>query len=86
MISFVLACIWIISAKLIAMMPTRDYHWRGAYVLAAIGLPILVFVFWQHGLWVGLVAMAAGGFVLRWPVYYLFRRIRRTLIGGGPDV
>lgn len=72
-----LACLWLIGANLIAMMPSRDHHWRAAYGLIAVGIPILGLVTWQAGpLW-GVVLLAAGASVLRWPLIHLFRRLRR---------
>jgi hypothetical protein len=33
-----LACLWLVSANLIAMLPSRDHHWRAAYALIALGI------------------------------------------------
>lgn len=79
MISFILACVWIIAAKMIAMFPSRDHHWRAAYWLMAAGAPLLVWIIWRHGPGYAVAAILAGGWVLRWPVYYLWRRIRSLL-------
>lgn len=76
MTSMILACLWVITAHVIALTPTRDYHWRAAYVLIAIGLPILGFVFWENGIWLGLIVLAAAMSILRWPVIYLWRWIK----------
>jgi hypothetical protein len=76
MISFILACLWIIAAKVIAMFPTRDHHWRAAYWLMALGVPLLGWIVWQHGVVYALVGLLAGAWVLRWPVYYLWKRVR----------
>ena len=38
------ACLWLIVANVIAMFPSRDHHWRNAYGLIAIGLPIVIWV------------------------------------------
>tara|TARA_R110000851_G_scaffold232848_1_gene385422 strand:- start:132 stop:377 length:246 start_codon:yes stop_codon:yes gene_type:complete len=78
-VSLVLACLWALAANLLAMMPSRNHHWRRAYVLMALGVPILGFVTWQNGPWIGLVVMAAGMSVLRWPVIYLGRWMRRKV-------
>ena len=68
-----LAFLWLILANVIAMFPSRDHHWRAAYVLIAVGIPILVWVTYVNGpLW-GLLLLAAGASVLRWPVIYLWR-------------
>ena len=76
--ALLLACIWALTANVIAMLPSRDYHWRNAYMLIAAGIPILGFVTYQNGPWIGLLVLAAGMSVLRWPVIYLVRWLRRT--------
>lgn len=78
-VSLVLACLWALAANVLAMMPSRNHHWRRAYVLMALGVPILGFVTWQNGPWIGLMVMAAGMSVLRWPVIYLGRWMRRKV-------
>lgn len=80
-LSVILVCLWAIAANLIAMLPSRDYHWRSAYVLISIGIPILGLVVAQHGPWVGLLVLAGACSILRWPVIYLMRWVRR---GGKP--
>ena len=75
-LSLILACAWAALANVIAMFPSKDQHWTNAYVLIALGIPIDGFVTWQHGPWIGLLVLAAGMSVLRWPVIYLTRWIR----------
>ncbi|HKL55608.1 MAG: DUF2484 family protein [Roseovarius sp.] len=72
-LSLVLACLWAIAANVLAMIPSRDNHWRRAYVLIAAGVPILGFVTYQNGPWWGLAVLIAGMSILRWPVIYLGR-------------
>ncbi len=81
MTSIVFACVWAVIANVIALMPSRDRHWRAAYVLIAVGLPILVFVYIENGILVALVVLVAAGSILRWPVIYLYRWLRRS-VGG----
>lgn len=76
-LSLILACVWALVANVLAMTPSKDYHWRNAYVLIGIGIPILGFVTWQNGPWIGLLVMVAAISVLRWPVIYLGRWIKR---------
>lgn len=73
----VLACIWAVVANVIAMTPSKDQHWRNAYILMALGVPLLGWITWQHGPWVGLLVLAAGCSVLRWPVIYFGRWLRK---------
>ncbi|MET4129386.1 DUF2484 family protein [Roseovarius sp. MBR-6] len=77
--SLIAALLWLVLANLLAMVPSRDNHWRRAYMLIALGVPILGLVTWQNGPWVGLVMLLAGMSVLRWPAIYLARWIRRRL-------
>lgn len=75
-LSIVLACFWAVIANVLAMTPSRDHHWRNAYVLIAVGVPILGYVTLQHGPWIGLLVLAGGCSILRWPVIYLSRWVR----------
>lgn len=75
--SIILACLWAVTATLIAILPSRDRHWRAAYILITAGIPILGWVTLQNGPWLGLVVLAAGASILRWPLIHLWRRIRR---------
>jgi hypothetical protein len=76
MLSLTLALIWLIVANLIAMLPTRDHHWRAAYLLMATGLPLVVWVFETHGVTWAVAFLIAAGSILRWPLYFLGRWLR----------
>ncbi len=75
-LSLILACTWAVAANLLAMTPSKDNHWRRAYILIAIGIPLLGYVTYENGPWVGLAVLLAGMSVLRWPVIYLGRWLR----------
>ena len=75
-LSLTLACLWVIVACVGAMIPSKKAHWPFAYVLIAVGIPILGLATYQHGPWMGLALMLAGASILRWPVRYLFRFLR----------
>lgn len=75
-LSLILAAFWVVLANVLAMLPSQDNHWRRAYFLIAIGIPLLGFVVYQNGLWWGLGVLCAGMSVLRWPVIYLMRWLR----------
>lgn len=77
--SIALAALWGIAANVLAMIPSKDNHWTRAYVLIAVGIPILGYVTLQNGPWIGLIVLAAGMSVLRWPVIYLGRWVRRMV-------
>jgi len=59
----VFALIWLVVANLLAIIPSRDNHWRR----------------WENGPWIGLIALAAGASILRWPVRYFGRWVRGML-------
>jgi len=78
-LSLVCALLWLVTANVIAMFPSKDYHWRNAYILIGIGLPLLGWVWWQNGVWIALAVLLAAMSVLRWPVIYLGRWVRGLL-------
>lgn len=78
-LSLVLACFWALAANVAAMLPSRDNHWRRAYALIVLGIPLVGYVTYQNGPWIGLLALVAGMSVLRWPVIYMSRWMHRQL-------
>lgn len=80
-LSLVFAFLWLVAANLIAMLPSRDKHWRAAYVLIAIGIPILGWVTWTNGPVWGFLILAGAASVLRWPVIFLWRWLKARTIG-----
>jgi hypothetical protein len=74
-----LCMVWLIAANVIAMFPSRDYHWRSAYLLIAIGVPLLGWVTYEGGPIIGMVVLAAGASILRWPMVYFWRWLRRMV-------
>lgn len=70
------AVLWLILANVIAMLPSRDHHWRAAYGLIAVGIPLLGWLTWAMGPFWGMLFLAAGASVLRWPLVLLWRRLR----------
>jgi hypothetical protein len=77
--AFLIACLWLVVANLVAMFPSRDNHWKVAYSLIVVGVPLLGWLTVQNGPWVALVFLAAGASVLRWPLFYLTRWIRMRI-------
>ena len=76
-----LGCLWLIIANVIAMLPSRDHHWRAAYLLISLGIPLLGWITLATGpLW-ALLFLAAGSSLLRWPLVHLFRRLTRGRAG-----
>ena len=74
--SLVLACLWLIAANVIGLIPSKHKHWPQAYVMIAIGLPILAYVVWESGVMYGALVLIAAMSILRWPVVYLMRWVR----------
>jgi membrane protease YdiL (CAAX protease family) len=83
-LSLMLACIWAVAANVLAMIPSKDNHWARAYFLIAVGIPILGYVTYENGPWIGLLVLAAAMSLLRWPVIYL-ARWARGLFGSGKE-
>ncbi len=78
--SLAFACLWLVVANVMAMFPSRDHHWRAAYGLIAIGIPLVGWVTYQNGPFLALIVLAAAASVLRWPVIYLWRWLKRRLL------
>lgn len=70
-------CLWVLLAFVMAAIPSSDNHWRRAYVLIAIGTPLLIWLTWTGSLLYGVVFILVAASVLRWPLIYLFRWARR---------
>ncbi len=79
-LALTLAAFWALAASLVAMFADPRWHWPAARVLAMLGLPVLALVFWRHGVIAGMLVLAGGASVLRWPLIRLWQRL--TLRGG----
>ncbi|GGB01810.1 DUF2484 family protein [Allosediminivita pacifica] len=84
-ISLTMACIWAFLANILAALPSKDGHWTCAYVLIALGIPLVGFVTYENGPWVGLVVLVAGMSVMRWPVRYVWRWTTERMVAGRVD-
>ena len=76
-LSLILALGWLVLANVIAMFPSKKKHWPAAYALMTVGIPLLGFVFWENGIWIGFVVFAGAVSILRWPVRYFLRWMAR---------
>lgn len=72
----ILIGLWVLLAFVLAAFPSTDNHWRRAYILMAIGCPLLIWITWEHGFTYGVIGLIAGVSILRWPVYFLWQRIK----------
>ena len=75
----ILIGLWVVLAFVMSAFPSNDNHWRRAYVLIAIGVPLLVWITLQDGIFIGLLGLLVGGLVLRWPVYFFWQWIKKNL-------
>jgi len=79
-LSVTLACLWVLAAAMVAMLPMRYQYAPGIALLLA-SVPLMVFVGMQHGvLWVAAVAFAVIS-MFRRPLWFMGRRLLR-LDGG----
>ncbi len=83
-LSLIFAFGWLVLANVTGMVPSKKKHWPQAYALIAVGLPILVWVVWTDGVWAALIVFLAACSVLRWPVRFFLRWLRRRAIGERP--
>jgi hypothetical protein len=70
------AALWVVLAFVMQSIPSNDNNWRRAYVLMALGVPLLIWVVVVNGTIIGLIVFALGASVFRWPLYYLYRWLR----------
>lgn len=77
MIGVGLGFAWLVLANVLALLPSRDNHWARAYALIAAGIPLLGYITYTNGPWIGLAFLIAGCSILRWPVIYLGRWVGR---------
>ena len=73
-----LSCVWILAACAAGMAPQR-FHWPAAWVLIGTGIPLLGLVTLTMGPVWGLIAMAAGASILRWPILRAGQRLAGLL-------
>ncbi|KPQ17710.1 MAG: Protein of unknown function (DUF2484) [Rhodobacteraceae bacterium HLUCCO18] len=78
-LSLVLACVWGLVAGLAGMAPQR-FHWPAAWILIATGIPLLGYVTLQTGPVWGLICLAAGASVLRWPLLRAAQKMKRIVV------
>ena len=79
--SLTLAFLWVILTNISAMIPSKDNYWTRAYLLIGIGVPLLGYVTYENGPVWGLIFLAAGTSMLRWPVVRFGRWIKQRITG-----
>ena len=80
-LSLTLAFVWVIVANVTAMIPSKDNYWTRAYFLIGVGVPLLGYVTYENGPVWGGIFLLAGASMLRWPVIYFGRWMKRKLTG-----
>ncbi len=77
-LSLGLFCLWAVTANLLAMFPSKRHHWPAAYFLLVTGLPLIVLVFRENPHWVSALVFLLWCSVLRWPILYGGRFLKRV--------
>lgn len=78
--SLILACGWVLVATMAALLPRR-FHWPAAAALIVLGIPLLGWVTYQNGPVLGMLVLAGGASMLRWPIIHLWRWLRLRTLG-----
>ena len=74
MIVVVLACLWVLAATVVAMLPMRFQYVPGVILMAL--APVLVWQIWQvHGAFAGAFAIFAFLSMFRRPLRYYARKL-----------
>lgn len=82
-LSLILASLRALLACVIAALPRR-IHWPAAYGLILLGIPLVGFVTFENGPFWGLLVLAGGASMLRWPLIRLGRWCAEKLRVKGP--
>jgi hypothetical protein len=74
-LTLILACLWVLAATGVAMLPMRHQYAPGVGLL--ILAPVLIGVIWyEHGNWLALVAVFGFVSMFRRPLLYFWRKVR----------
>lgn len=65
--------LWVLAAALTAMLPMRRQYAPGITLLSAAPV-LIVWIGWQHGIWIAVAALAAFLSMFRNPLIYLARK------------
>ncbi|MBC7157061.1 MAG: DUF2484 family protein [Rhodobacteraceae bacterium] len=76
--ALILLCLWVVLAAALSLLPGR-FHWRVAWLLIALGIPLAGYATLKGGPLLGLLALAVGLAVLRWPARRGMRFVLRGL-------
>ncbi len=73
-LSLTLACIWVLVATILAVLPMRFQYVPGIALLI-LAVPLLIFIGMQHGVWFVLLVLAGILSMFRNPLFYFSRRL-----------
>lgn len=79
MIPLVLALIWLIVANILGALPSKDNHWRRAYLLIALGLPLAIWLWIVQGWGATVLFLVCAASLLRWPLIYAWRWMAKSM-------
>ncbi|MGB3409519.1 MAG: DUF2484 family protein [Jannaschia sp.] len=71
-------CLWVVIAWLLMVTLTSRQSWPAAYGLVAVGVPIVVWLGVSMGWPWAVLGLLTMGVVLRWPVRYFWRWVKRV--------
>ncbi len=77
-ISFLMLCIWALTANVIALFPSKRHHWPAAYALLAASLPLMGYVFYENDGFLIAAAILIWISTMRWPIRYGWKWIKRN--------
>ncbi|KJZ20519.1 DUF2484 family protein [Loktanella sp. S4079] len=69
--------LWWVMAIVMRLLPTTDNHWTRAYILIALGIPLVIWVWIAFNPLVAFFVFLSGCSVVRWPIYYFYLWLRR---------
>ncbi len=67
--------LWVLAASVTAMLPMRRQYPPGITLLILAPL-LIIWLSWEHGVWIGLFALAAFMSMFRNPLIYFWKRWR----------
>jgi hypothetical protein len=74
-LSAILSALWVIAATITAFLPMRRQYIPGVSLLVLAPV-LIVWLSYDYGWWVGVVALLAFGSMFRNPLIYLYRRAK----------
>ena len=84
-LSLILAFLWVLVSAITAMMPMRKQRYLGLPLLVA--APILLFFLGRDfGVWIVLIALAAFASMFRYPLIYIYKRLRGLPVELPPEL